>query len=53
MAETRYTDDDLKEFEALIQDKLEVARENYDELQRALSLTGMTIRRMIRRLHLR
>jgi RNA polymerase-binding transcription factor DksA len=37
MAETRYTDDDLKEFEALIQDKLEVARENYDELQRALS----------------
>jgi len=37
MAETRYTDDDLKEFEALIHEKLGVARENYDELQRALS----------------
>ena len=37
MAETRYTDDDLKEFEALIKEKLGVARENYDELQRALS----------------
>jgi DnaK suppressor protein len=37
MAETRYTDKDLKEFEALIQEKLMVARDNYDELQRALS----------------
>tara|TARA_B110000285_G_scaffold233358_1_gene306946 strand:+ start:929 stop:1300 length:372 start_codon:yes stop_codon:yes gene_type:complete len=37
MAETRYTDKDLQEFEALIQEKLQVARENYDELQRALS----------------
>ncbi len=37
MAETRYTDKDLKEFEALIQEKLVVARDNYDELQRALS----------------
>ena len=37
MAETRYTDKDLKEFEALIQEKLQVARENYGELQRALS----------------
>nr|AOE11250.1 putative DnaK suppressor protein [uncultured bacterium] len=37
MAETRYTDKDLKEFEALIQDKLQVARDNYGELQRALS----------------
>ena len=37
MAETRYTDKDLKEFETLIQEKLVVARDNYDELQRALS----------------
>ncbi|HAW73006.1 MAG TPA: molecular chaperone DnaK [Flavobacteriales bacterium] len=37
MAETRYTDKDLKEFEALIQEKLQVARDNYGELQRALS----------------
>lgn len=37
MAEKRYTDKDLKEFEALIQEKLMVARDNYDELQRALS----------------
>jgi DnaK suppressor protein len=37
MAETRYTDKDLKEFEALIQEKLKVARDNYGELQRALS----------------
>lgn len=37
MAETRYTDKDLKEFEALIQEKLQVARDNYRELQRALS----------------
>ncbi len=37
MAETRYSDNDLKEFQALIEEKLAVARENYDELQRALS----------------
>ncbi len=37
MAETRYSDIDLQEFQALIKEKLAVARENYDELQRALS----------------
>ena len=37
MAETRYSDNDLKEFQTLIEEKLAVARENYDELQRALS----------------
>tara|TARA_B100000497_G_C7357274_1_gene232194 strand:+ start:92 stop:463 length:372 start_codon:yes stop_codon:yes gene_type:complete len=37
MAETRYTDSDLKEFQSLIDEKLKTARENYDELQRALS----------------
>ncbi len=37
MAETRYTDSDLKEFQVLIDNKLKTARENYDELQRALS----------------
>ena len=37
MAETRYTDSDLKEFQDLIENKLKTARENYDELQRALS----------------
>ncbi|MBL6866431.1 MAG: TraR/DksA C4-type zinc finger protein, partial [Flavobacteriales bacterium] len=37
MAETRYTDSDLKEFQDLIDNKLKTARENYDELQRALS----------------
>ena len=37
MAETRYSDNDLQEFQALIKEKLAVARENYDELQRALS----------------
>ena len=37
MAETRYSDTDLQEFQALIEEKLVVARENYDELQRALS----------------
>ena len=37
MAETRYSDKDLQEFQALIEEKLAVARENYDELQRALS----------------
>lgn len=37
MAETRYSDKDLREFESLIHEKLVVAKENYDELQRALS----------------
>ena len=37
MAEIRYSDSDLKEFESLIQDKLAVAKENLYELQRALS----------------
>lgn len=37
MAETRYSDNDLQEFQALIEEKLAVARENYDELQRDLS----------------
>jgi|TARA_B100000768_G_C11229281_1_gene354319 RNA polymerase-binding transcription factor DksA len=37
MAETRYTDSDLNEFRDLIDEKLKTARENYDELQRALS----------------
>ena len=37
MAETRYTDSDLKEFQGLIDEKLKTARENYYELQRALS----------------
>lgn len=37
MAETRYSDSDLKEFQALIEEKLGVAQENYNELQRALS----------------
>lgn len=38
MAEqTRYSDAELAEFEALIQEKLKVARENLTELQRALS----------------
>lgn len=37
MAETRYSDSDLAEFEALILEKLGVAKENLQELQRALS----------------
>ena len=37
MAETRYSDNDLQEFQALIEEKLAVDREDYDELQRALS----------------
>ena len=37
MAETRYSDNDLQEFQSLIEEKLVVARDNYDELQRALS----------------
>jgi RNA polymerase-binding protein DksA len=37
MAETRYSDEDLKEFEALIQEKLEQARQDLDQLRRSLS----------------
>ncbi len=40
MAETRYSDSELAEFEALIQEKLGVAKENLQELQRALSHEG-------------
>jgi RNA polymerase-binding transcription factor DksA len=35
--QTRYSDAELEEFAALINDKLNVARENLGELQRALS----------------
>ena len=37
MAEIRYSDSDLAEFQALIEEKLVVAKENLLELQRALS----------------
>ena len=37
MAELRYSDKDLKEFEDLIYDKLASAREDLDQLQRSLS----------------
>lgn len=37
MAEIRYSDSDLEEFEALIKEKLVIAKENYAQLQRALS----------------
>ncbi len=37
MAELRYSDKDLKEFEGLIQEKLASAREDLDQLQRSLS----------------
>ncbi|MEY5044236.1 MAG: hypothetical protein RJA19_1463 [Bacteroidota bacterium] len=37
MAEIRYSDSDLAEFEALILEKLKLAKENLDELQKALS----------------
>ena len=37
MAEIRYSDSDLQEFQTLIEEKLVVAQENYQELQRALS----------------
>lgn len=37
MAETRYSDKDLKEFEDLIHEKLASAREDLDQLQRSLS----------------
>ena len=37
MAETRFSDADLKEFADLINEKLEQARSDYDQLQRSLS----------------
>lgn len=37
MAELRYSDTDLKEFEDLIHEKLASAREDLDQLQRSLS----------------
>jgi len=37
MAETRFSDAELKEFEDLINKKLEQARSDYDQLQRSLS----------------
>lgn len=37
MADTRYSDSDLKEFEELIHSKLEQARSDFDQLQRSLS----------------
>lgn len=37
MAETRFSDSELKEFEELILKKLEQARSDYDQLQRSLS----------------
>ena len=36
MADISFSDSDLAEFEALIQEKLVVAKENLQELQRAL-----------------
>lgn len=37
MAENRYSDEELKEFEALINEKLEQARQDLDQLRRSLS----------------
>lgn len=37
MADVRYSDDDLKEFEVLINEKLEQARQDLDQLRRSLS----------------
>ncbi len=37
MATVKYSDKDLKEFEALILQKLETAKEDLDQLQRSLS----------------
>ena len=37
MANTRFSDSDLQEFEALIHSKLEQARSDFDQLQRPLS----------------
>ena len=41
MAErTRYSDEELAEFKSIIQEKLEVAQENYRQWQRSMSNTG-------------
>jgi RNA polymerase-binding transcription factor DksA len=40
MTEVRYSDKDLKEFEALILDKLKVAKSDLDELKQSLSHEG-------------
>ena len=37
MADLRYSDKDLKEFEALIHTKIAIAQEDLDQLQRSLS----------------
>ncbi|MFK7756907.1 MAG: TraR/DksA family transcriptional regulator [Flavobacteriales bacterium] len=37
MAQARYSDADLKEFKALIEEKLEMAKEDLDQLTRSLS----------------
>jgi RNA polymerase-binding transcription factor DksA len=37
MADTRYSDSELKEFEELIHKKLDQARSDFDQLQRSLS----------------
>lgn len=37
MADIRYSDEDLKEFEALILEKLQQARQDLDQLRRSLS----------------
>jgi len=37
MAELRYSDSDLKEFEALIHEKIASEQEDWDQLQRSLS----------------
>ena len=37
---TRYTDDDLKEFRELIQQKLEKAKEDYELLKSAITQSG-------------
>lgn len=37
MADIRYSDEDLKEFEGLILEKLEQARQDLDQLRRSLS----------------
>ena len=45
MAELRYSDKDLKEFEDLINEKLASAREDLDQLQRSLSTETTTAQR--------
>jgi len=37
MADIRYSDSDLKEFEALIQEKIVQARQDFEQLKRSLS----------------